>query len=58
MIMWALSTGTDFTAAMLFMAIIFPQTPHFSLVQGDVIVDPEVVQPVVVTFRIDLGKRT
>lgn len=40
------------------MAIIFSQAPHFSLVQRDIIVDPEVVQPAVITFRVDLERRT
>lgn len=39
------------------MAIVFSQAPHFSLVQGDVIVDPEVVQPAVITLRVDLERR-
>lgn len=41
----------------LLVAIIFSQAPHFSLVQGDVTVDPEVVQPAVITLRVDLEKR-
>ena len=45
-------------AGTLLVAIILSQAPHFSLVQSDVIVDPEVVQPVVTTFGADLKRRT
>lgn len=41
----------------LLVAIVFSQAPHFSLVQSDVIVDPEVVQPAVITLRVDLERR-
>lgn len=46
------------TAGGLLVAIILSQAPHFSLEQGDIVVDPEVVQPAVVTFRADLERRT
>lgn len=46
------------TAGRLLVAIIFSQAPHFSFVQRDIVVDPEVVQPAVITFRVDLDKRT
>lgn len=50
---------TRFASAegILLVAIVFSQAPHFSLVQSDVIVDPEVVQPAVITLRVDLERR-
>lgn len=47
----------DTTAGKLLVAIIFSQAPHFSFVQSDVLVDPEVVQPVVIAFWVDLERR-
>ena len=41
---------------LLLVVIVFSQAPYFSLVQSDVFVDPEVVQPVVVTLRVDLER--
>lgn len=52
----AFRTRTAGTADVLFVAIFFSQAPHFGLVQGDVIVDPEVVQPAVITCRVDLER--
>lgn len=47
----------DTTAGELLVAIIFSQAPHFSLVQSDVIIDQEVIQPGVTTFWVDLDRR-
>lgn len=47
----------DTTAGKLLVAIIFSQAPQFSLVQSDVIVDLEVIQPGVITFWVDLDRR-
>lgn len=51
------SRQVDITAGKLPVAIIFSQAPHFSLVQSDVFVDTEVVQPVVITLWVDLERR-
>ena len=53
--LWALMTVIDSTAGIL-LVVIISQAPHFSLVQSDVIVDPEVVQPVVIALRVDLER--
>lgn len=42
---------------MLLPVIILPQNPQFSLVQSDVMVDLEVVQPVVLAVWVDLKGR-
>lgn len=42
---------------MLLLVIILPQAPQFSLVQSDVMVDLEVVQPVVLAVWVDLKGR-
>lgn len=42
------------TKRMSLLVIVFPQAPQFSLVQSDVVVDSEVVQPMVLTVWVDL----
>lgn len=54
---WEFCIQTHSTERMLLLVIILPQAPQFSLIQSDVMVDLEVVQPVVLAVWVDLKGR-
>lgn len=54
---WEFCIQTRSTEKVLLLVIILPQAPQFSLVQSDVMVDLEVVQPVILAVWVDLKGR-
>lgn len=54
---WEFCVQTRSTKKVLLLVIILPQAPQFSLVQSDVMVDLEVVHPVVLAVWVDLKGR-